>query len=689
MLVTKDNLESVLNKIKKVDFMSIDTETTSLNSFQDGKLFSIIISTKEDDFYFNFLDYDLEGVRGLPRDVVFELRAILEKPSHTFLLQNAKFDLHMLAKEGIFLNGKIYDCTFLDRIHHNQHMSYKLANITKRWGDEKLDIVWKYIEDNNLFTTTEYPELGKSEKKPHFDRVPLMDYMLPYGCQDGRGTLNVGEKIMAALQAEDSQLDQNIPRQWNVVENEARLVHTLFRMEQRGIQLDLEYCKQALKHYFDILKDIETKFKELTGVDFVKGTTVFEQVFASEQDKWEKTEKGNWKWDKNILATFENPAAKLAGDYAEAKKQSEYFANFLFHCDSHGVLHTDYKQAGTVTGRLSSSDPNLQNLTNPDKYEKDEETEHTDFPVRRAFVPRPGYFFVMPDYSQVEFRILLDMARANNLINEVLKGHDVHTATATVSGTSRKEAKTTNFLTAYGGGVVKLAQNLNKGKLKGSRHQLGAIYKQMFKWRLSEDEQKALPSVTVELRSHNEPYIRAAYNIQQSIFRSAPEIKDLLKHVQKVAEEREYVRNWLGRRYYFTNKKFAYKAPNHLIQGSAAEVIKIAMNRVDEYLKDKGSKMLLSIHDELVIEVKYGEEYVVDEIKRIMETIYPFKRLPLTVDVEYSLKNLADKEAWPPEHLSSGKETGDQIQSEAQTPVGPNPALMVGVNSANGHLGNA
>lgn len=665
MLVSTENLPSVIEAFSKSPIGSVDTETFGLNSFKDDKLFSIILSDDfGEDHYINFLDYVEENIVATPRSEIHKFKDLLADPNRIWFLQNAKFDMHMLAREGLYIEGKIYDLMFLDRIHHNQHLGYKLAQITKRWGEEKLDIVWKYIEENKLFTKTEYPHLGKTEEKPRFDLVPFKDYMLPYGCQDGRGTLDTGKKILAAIQAEDAQLAPGLQPQMQVVENESRLVHTLFRMEQRGIALDIEYCEKALAHYFAIIKDVETRFKALTGLDFVKGTTVFEQVFASEQDKWEKTEKGQWKWDKHTLATFENPAAAIAMEYAEAKKQSEYFANFLFYCDRNGVLHPDFQQSGTVTGRLSCRDPNLQNLTNPDKYEKDEDEEHTDFPVRRAFVPRTGFFFAMPDYSQVEFRILLDIAEAYGLINEVLKGLDVHTATANISGTSRKEAKTNNFLTAYGGGVVKLAQNLNKGKLKGSRAQLGAIYKQMFKWRLSEDELKAVPTITPELRAHNEPFIRAAYEIQQSIFRSAPQIKTLLKRVQAVAEERGYVRNWLGRRYYFTNKRFAYKAPNHLIQGGAAEVIKIAMNRVDEYLKDKESKMLLSIHDELILEVKFGEEYVVDEIKKIMEGIYPYKRLPLLVDVEYSYKNLADKEAWPPPHLSNGTETRNNISQQ-------------------------
>lgn len=653
--------EKIPDLLKNIDLIAAtDTETTGLYSFKDDKLFSIIISDKNQDLYFNFKGYENEGIKPIPREYLHLFKDFFADPERIWFLQNAKFDMHMLAREGIYIEGKIYDLTFLDRIHFNQHKSYRLKDITKRWGDFKDDGVMNYITEHNLKTTIEHDFLGKTEEKLHFDQVPY-SIMEPYGKQDGSGTLNVGQKILKAIKDSDQDLVTGIPPQTQVIENEARLVHTLFRMEQRGIQLDLDYCMEAYQHYKKILTSITTQFKEMTGLDFVKGTTVFEEVFASEKDKWEKTDKDGWKWDKEQLKTFKNPAAQLVIEYSEAKKQSEYFANFLFYCDANGVLHPDFQQSGTVTSRLSCREPNLQNLTNPDKYE--EETEAGMYPVRKAFIPREGFFFAMPDYSQVEFRMLLDLARANSLINEILeKNLDVHTATANLARVSRKDAKTVNFLTVYGGGVVKLAMDLFN--TTGSKHQLGAIYKQMFKWRLSEDEKAALSTVTEELRAHNTPLIKAAYDIQQSIFRAAPEIKDTLKQIQRTAEGRGYVRNWLGRRYQFTEKKWAYKAPNHLIQGSAAEVIKIAMNRVDEYLKDKQSKMLLSIHDELIIEVKFGEEYVVDEIKKIMEGVFPYRRLPLLVDVEYSYKNLADKEPWPPEHTKHGEETRNQVSGE-------------------------
>lgn len=638
MNISLSNIDEALKTISESPELAIDTETTGLYPYRGDSLFSIIIATENKEFYFNFLDYPDENIYALPKpETIQRLKEAISKDK-TWYLQNAKFDMHMLFKESIFLKGQIFDLMFLDRVHNNQHMRYNLAEISKRWGSEKLDIVMEYITEHGLKTEVQYPEYGKTETKLHFEKVPFK-LMQPYAEQDARATFDIGKRILAAIKAEDELLDKNTPRQIGVVYNESRLTQTLFRMENLGVQLDIPYCKEALAYYQGKLDEITDRFKRQTGVDFVKGTTVFEEVFASEQDKWEKTEKGNWRWDSDTLAGFENPAAKTAIEYAEAKKQSEYFANFLYYSDVEGVLHSDFQQAGTVTSRLSCRDPNLQNLTSPDKYE--EELEASKYPVRKAFIPRDGFFFVSIDYSQVEFRLALVYSRSNNLIEEVLNGLDVHTATAKLAGISRKEAKTANFLIVYSGGVVKLASNLYE--TKGSRHQLGAIYKKMFKWRLSDDEQKAWPTVTDELRHFNEPLIRKAYDIQQSVFRAAPELKDFIKTVQRTAESRGYIRNWYGRRYQFPDKRWCYRASNHLIQGTAADIIKFAMNKVSDLLHGKETQLVLSIHDELLIEVKFGEEYVIEEIKKIMENTWDNKRLPLSVDSEISLKNWANK----------------------------------------------
>jgi DNA polymerase I len=636
MQVTGGDLELLALPLE----VSVDTETTGLYPFKDDELFSIIFGTEKGEHYINCQPYVGEEVEFYQRHRLQALKPLFDDPARVWFLQNAKFDMHHLAREGLLIKGRIYDLAVLDRLHFNQHTHYNLAAISARWGDEKLDVVWKYIQENKLIEKVQCPETGRAIDKPQFAKVPF-ELMREYACQDAKATLAVGKKILSTLTQGDTQ-QPGLPAQSQVIDMESRLTHTLFHMEQTGIQLDVEFCREALNYYRLTTNGVEYRFKELTGEEFVKGTLVFEKVFESEKDKWVKTEKGNWRWDHDTLATFENPAARVVQEYAEAKKMAEYFENFLFFMDSKGVIHPSFLQSGTVTGRLACREPNLQNLTSSDKYDKSSVAEK--FPVRKAFIPRPGYFFFAPDYSQVEFRLFLDLARANSLISEILKGHDVHTATASVAGVSRKEAKTVNFLTVYGGGVVKLAQNLFEPK--GSRLQLSAIYKNMFKWRKTLEEQMAWDTqVTPQMVAYNEPIIRQAYEVQQAIFRAAPEIKDTMKAIQSRAETRGFVCSWLGRRYQFPEKKWCYKAPNHVVQGGAAEVIKLAMNRVDEYLTGRKSRMILTIHDELIIEVAYGEEYVIPEIQGIMESVYPHKRLPLAVECEYAAKNLADKQS--------------------------------------------
>lgn len=647
MIVTNETANEAFSKINGSLHISVDTETTGLRPYHGDVLFSIIISTTSDNFYFNFKDYTAENIKSLDLSVLDDIRKCLADKTKEVFLQNAKYDMAMLAQHDIFILGKTYDLKFLDRIHNNQHARYSLDEISKRWGSEKLDIVKKYVDDNNMTEIIEYPELNKSETKLHYELVPF-NIMAPYGEQDGGATLDVSLRVRAAIITEDILCSDNRPRQEQVVDNEVKLVKTLFKMEKTGVRINRDYCFDAMTKFKKSCEIAESNFKSITGIDFVKGTTVFEEVFLSEKNKWVMTSKKNWQWDKKVLSKLNNPAATHAADYSEAKKQLDYFQNFLWFADSKDTIHPVFDQSGTVTGRLSSRSPNMQNMTNPDKYE--DESEASEYPVRSGIIPRDGYFFAMLDYKQIEYRVFLDIAKANGLIDLVLSGLDVHEATTKIAPVTRKEAKTVNFLTLYGGGAAKLAGMLYETTV--GPEALQAIYMaKILNWRVTDEHRSICNSLFNDDLLFNKGLIEKAVNIQKSIFNAAPEIKETTKAIQKSAETRGYIFNWLGRRYQFSKKEFCYKAPNHLIQGNCADILKVAMNRVNEYLSDKESRMILSIHDELVIEVKFGEEFVIAEIKNIMENVYPYKRLPLEVDVEYSLTNLSDKNEWTGQHV--------------------------------------
>jgi DNA polymerase-1 len=650
MIITMDNLRDVLASLG--NRCAIDSETTGFNAHKGADLFSIIISDEKGDYYFNFQDYG-DGSPVLSKEAFGWINQATSSKPRVWFLQNAKFDMSFLDKVGITLNGMILDLMFLDRLHNNQHMSYRLADIAKRWGEAKEgDAVeeWLGNKKNGAVFDETCPISGKEYQVKQYQKVPF-SIISKYGLADGKATFGSGTKLIEALHIEEKKFPQKplLP----LVHTEAQLTRTLYDMEKVGVQIDVPYCKEALVFFKGRIQQLEATFKSLTGLEYKKGTTVFEEVFKDERDKWKKTEKGNWRWDASIVGVFKHPAAKVVIELAEAKKQSDYFANFLFHCDGFGVLHTNFKQSGTVTGRLSSADVNLQNLTSADKY--DEDSAASIYPVRKAFIPRPGFFFVMCDYSQNEFRLLLDYARPKDLVQRVLSGEDVHTATATVAGVSRKEAKTVLFLSIYGGGVAKLVSQLYTPV--GSQDQVSALFKQLNGWRFRDDkEREAFLTCTEEMKAHDTPLIEKAYSIQQSIFRAAPEIKQLLKSIQAKADERGVILNWAGRRLHFPDKRWTYTAPNHLIQGGSADIMKIALNRVAEYLADKKSRMVLTIHDEIILECAHEEAHEVPEqVCKIMSEVYPYKVLPQVADIGFNMENLAEKIKW----VEFGKTGGD------------------------------
>ncbi len=654
MLVTNDNYEKVLNDLGNL--CSLDCETTGFYYFKNDELFSVIISDEKDNYYFNFKPYVGESAPFFQRGRLSQLKPILENPNNFWFLQNAKFDMHMLAREGLFIAGKIYDLMVMDRLIYNQHLRYNLDEMAKRRGFEKLDIVDNYVKEHKLISTYRVPGLSKEGECKHYDQVPF-HIMQPYGEMDGEITRKMGKQMLIELLTMDTETADNIPKLMSVLENECALTKVLFDMEHHGCLIDRKYCQEALGFYHEIVNRSVTKFKELTGFEFVKGTTVFEQVFESEKNIWLKTETGEWCWDSNQMERLKNPAARLVLDYAEAKKQLEYFENFLFFIDSSDVVHPNFNQAGTVTSRLSASNPNFQNLSNPDKY--DDEAEASKYPVRAAIIPRPGTFLLSVDYSQVEFRVFLDYAKAYRLIAEIDKGLDVHQATANIAGISRKEAKTTNFLTLYGGGVAKLCMNLYK--TRGSQLQISTIYKDHYGWTMTDEEIAILPDIPKELYDFNLPLIQKAWKVREAIFKAAPELKKTMRAITEKAEKEGYVRDWLGRRYYFSDKKWSYKAPNHLIQGGSAQIIKVAMVRIFDYLKDKKTRMILSIHDELIFEVPFDETFVVEEIKLIMQNAYPYKAMKLATDAEFSFDNLADKRPWSLDNFKSEQARRNQV----------------------------
>jgi DNA polymerase-1 len=365
-------------------------------------------------------------------------------------------------------------------------------------------------------------------------------------------------------------------------------------MEKRGVLLDRGHCEKA--------KADDDRKRNVTLLDlnkvipgFVDSSKCLAPYFESHGVTLPLTEKGNPQISDSVLSGISDPngvALSVLMLRDAVKRSNTYWSNYLYLCDDEGVLHPDFFQAGTVTGRLSCREPNLQNIP------KEDQSVHQ---IRRAFVPRPGFFFLSIDYKQMEFRLMLDYAKQEDLIERIKQGHDPHVATAELTGLPRKAAKTLNFGLLYGMGVAKLAV--------------------------------ALGCSEAEARSFKYRY-----------FDALPKVQKFIRDAADRMEQRGYTFNWAGRRYLLDDRKWSYKAANAIIQGGCADVCKVAMVRLHDYLEKKQTKMVLQIHDEILFEVHESDLKVgvPQRLQEIMETAYEAKSLPLTCSASYSTKSFGD-----------------------------------------------
>lgn len=616
MIVTLDNFHEVVERLRLEPELGLDTETTGLRMYHGDKIFSLILATPKEAFYFNFKEYAGVGSEFfLDKDAYNDLRyKVLNDPDKTWYVQNAaNFDMCMLAKDWrIELEGSVWCTQALGRIVRNDFgtiKEYSLAAQLARIGLQKDDAVGKYIEEHKLYTVVKRPGKTKSEKNKHFDKVPF-NIMAPYGERDGTGVIALGLFQKAKLKELDFEqpdlpLERSLAR---VAQNEIRLQKTIFRMKHVGVRIDKAYCEKAAAYEDDRATKAAESFRTETGAPYRQSPKLFEEVFAGQKESWSYTDKNNPSFDYDALTRLNHPAARAILDMRDAKSKADFYRGFIYHADSNGDVHPNFNSEGTVHGRFSSSEPNFQNLT----AEDDEETLTGEFVIRRAIIPRPGFIFIMPDYDQMEYKFALEMGcrvvgeltEMGRLING---GFDFHEATAKrvleVSGLSiaRKSAKICNFLTLYGGGIGALASDLG------------------------------VP-------------VAEARKIREAIFRGMPEIKKYIEAIMLVAEERKYIINWLGRRCHFDFKSDSYKAPNYHISGGCADVVKVAMNRIDELLLSHKSRMVMTVHDELPIEIHESEISTIPPlVKQIMENAFKSEYVPLTVGMEWSARSLADK----------------------------------------------
>lgn len=426
------------------------------------------------------------------------------------------------------------------------------------------------------------------------------EYIGKISHNNSEGIYRVYQKLISNLEGEND----NIKRLYEI---ESKLTYVLSCMEREGILIDIEYLKN-LDHIFQKhMDDLKEEIYKISGHEFNISSpkqvsyVLFDELCLPSRDKKKSTEYDNLKCISDMM---DGIAGKILKWREYSKLHNTYIKSLISLADENHRVHTNYSQTSVATGRLSSSDPNLQNI--PIRTEEGRK-------IRRGFISKNNCVFVSLDYSQMELRLLSHIANIKKMCIAFQNNEDIHKSTASlifhesideVSEKQRDIAKVINFSIIYGMGVYQLSERLS------------------------------IPR-------------KEAENIYNKFFEMYPEIKNYMSDIEKFAQKHEYVETILGRRCYIKNinsknkilQNFAIRQSiNAPIQGSNSDIIKLAMIKIQEFLLKNNlkSKMILQIHDELVFEVQHDEkEIIIENVKNIMENTMKLN-VPLIVDVKIS-----------------------------------------------------
>lgn len=586
-ITDKAALLSWINQLKSASYFAFDTETTSLNYMQ-AELVGVSFAINAHHAAYVPLGHDYpDAPQQLDRTwVLTQLKPLLEDPSMAKVGQHLKYDKNVLSHYGIDLQGITFD-TMLE--------SYVLNSTATR---HNMDSLARYYLDVD---TVKYADVaGKGAKQKTFNQVEI-EQATPYAAEDADITLRLHETLWPKLKAYETLI--------YVYETiEKPLINVLSRMEQTGTLIDTQKLEQQTQELKERLHSLEQQIHELAGEIFNLNSPKQLQVILFEKHGLpviKKTPKGQ-------PSTSEEVLAELALNFPLPKKLMEFRSLYKL-CATYtdklpkmvdpdtGRLHTSYHQAVTATGRLSSTEPNLQNI--PVRTSEGRR-------VRQAFIARPGYRLIAADYSQIELRIMAHLSQDKGLLEAFAQGLDIHSATAsevfgmplnTVTTEQRRSAKAINFGLIYGMSAFGLAKQLGISRFSAQEY--------------------------IDL-----------------YFQRYPGVKTYMSTIKESARSKGYVETLCGRRLYLNDinssngarrqgaERTAINAP---MQGSAADIIKLAMINIDAWIRTEQPDicMIMQVHDELVFEAEASQvDAVCQEINDKMSGAVKLD-VPLIVDI--------------------------------------------------------
>ncbi len=573
LIDTPELRKSLAYYLSLQDSFCFDTETTSIDAI-DAELVGMSFAYQTGEAFFVTVPADREAAQ----EVVEDFREVLENPKIEKIAQNLKYDFAVLQNYGVEIKGPLYDTM----------LAHYLIEPDKRHNMDILANSYLNYEPVAIEAL-----IGKKGPKQLTMREVAIDKLVEYAAEDADITLQLKEKLHPLL------VENQADKLFKGVE--IPLVPVLADMEREGVRVDLQTLKEMSGVLDTDMKQVETEIFALAGEEFnisspkQLGVVLFEKLKLIKNPK--KTATGQYATGEDILSDLEaeHEIARKILDYRELQKLKSTYVDALPLLINHntGRIHTSFNQAVAATGRLSSTNPNLQNI--PIRTPRGRE-------IRKAFVPKNEDFVILSaDYSQIELRIMAAFSQDQTMLEAFNNGLDIHASTASkvfkvelaeVTSEMRRKAKMVNFGIIYGISAFGLAQRL--GIPRGE-----------------------------------------ASEIIKAYFQEFPSVKTFMDNAIHKARENKYVETILGRRRYLadidsqnqTTRGFAERnAINAPIQGSAADMIKVAMINIHDFLKKENlrSKMILQVHDELIFDAHRDEvELLSHKVNELMVNAIP------------------------------------------------------------------
>ena len=580
LIDTESKRQEIIKKLLTSEILALDTETTGTDTM-DAELVGMSFSIAENQAFY----IPVPAGREEATKIVREFESVFKNEKSLKVGQNIKYDMLVLQNYGIEIRGRLFDTmvahyVLQPELRHN--MDY-LAEI--------------YLHYQTIHIEELIGPRGKGQKNMR-DLSPKDVYL--YACEDADVTLKLKNILEQELKKNDAEK--------LFYEIEMPLVPVLVNIESNGVRLDTEALKQSSEHFTTRLQSIEKEIYNLAGEEFniaspkQVGEILFDKLKIVEKAK--KTKTGQYVTSEEVLESLRNKHDVIGKilEYRGLKKLLSTYIDALPQLINPrtGRIHTSFNQTVTATGRLSSSNPNLQNIPIRDEDGKE---------IRKAFIPDDGCSFFSADYSQIELRIMAHLSEDKNMIDAFLSGYDIHAATAAkiykvnikeVTADMRRKAKTANFGIIYGISVFGLAERMNVDR-------------------------------------------KEAKELIDGYFETYPQVKAYMDKSIQVAREHGYVETIFHRKRFLPDinsrnavvRGYAERnAINAPIQGSAADIIKVAMARIYERFKAEGlkAKMILQVHDELNFSVPVKEKEIVEQVViEEMEKAYRM-HVPLKAD---------------------------------------------------------